>query len=307
MTDAVDVGLPEEILDSVPELRGRPRTVEPLPGGLTNVNYKVSTPAGRFVVRHFAEDTSALAIDRHQEHRNSVTAAAVGVGAPVVAFVPQHHVLVVGFIDGVTFDNSSFQVEGTIARVATAVRTLHSATPFANEFNMFRIQRFYQAIVLEHGYWLPPGYLDFAGQVERIERALNRDPAPLVPCNNDLLAGNFIDAGDRIRIIDYEYSGNNDACFELGNLATECGLSRSQLDELVTSYFGRPDPAKRARAELQALMSQYGWTLWGSIQAATSPIDYDFHAWGQQRYELAAATFTSDRFDRLLDQVAAPR
>ena len=46
--------------------------------------------------------------------------------------------------------------------------------------------------------------------------------AATVPCNNDLLAANFIDDGERIWLIDYEYSGNNDACFELGNIWGEC-------------------------------------------------------------------------------------
>ena len=42
-----------------------------------------------------------------------------------------------------------------------------------------------------------------------------------MPCNNDLLAANVIDAGDRVWLIDYEYSGNNDPFFELGNLWSE--------------------------------------------------------------------------------------
>ena len=61
-----------------------------------------------------------------------------------------------------------------------------------------------------------------------------------VPCNNDLLAGNFIEDGDRMWLIDYEYSGNNDPCFELGNIWSECRLSLDQLEELVTGYYGRP-------------------------------------------------------------------
>ena len=54
-----------------------------------------------------------------------------------------------------------------------------------------------------------------------------------MPCNNDLLAGNFIDDGGKIWLIDYEYSGNNDPCFELGNIWSEANLSLEQLEELV--------------------------------------------------------------------------
>ena len=101
-----------------------------------------------------------------------------------------------------------------------------------------------------------------------------------MPCNNDLLAANFIDDGDRAWLIDYEYSGNNDPCFELGNTATECDFSPEQVEAYVEAYFGSPTRADLARVRLQMLCSEYGWSLWGFIQAAASPIDYDFHGWG---------------------------
>ena len=78
----------------------------------------------------------------------------------------------------------------------------------------------------------------YAAQFAAIREALAADDTT-VPCNNDLLAANFVEDGDRVWLIDYEYSGNNDPCFELGNIWRECRLSLDQLDELVTSYYGR--------------------------------------------------------------------
>ncbi len=292
------------MLDSVDVLRGQPRTVEPLVGGLTNINFKVTTPDGCYVVRLSPDDTSALAIDRDQEYRNSVRAALAGVGAPVICYRPEHHILVVGYLDGVTFTNDSFTVAGNISRVADAVRRLHAAEPFDNEFNMFRIQKKYLSIVQTNGYRLPPDYLDYAPRIERIGHVLDSDPTTLVPCNNDLLAGNFIDCGDEIRLIDYEYSGNNDPCFELGNLWSECQLTLDQLEELVTGYYGQTLPHKIARAELQGIVARYGWTLWGSIQDAISAIDFDFWSWAMERYEAAARVLSSRRLDDLLQRVS---
>ena len=122
-------------------------------------------------------------------------------------------------------------------------------------------------------------------------------------CNNDLLAGNFIDDGDSVRLIDYEYAGNNDACFELGNIWSECHLTLEQLEYLVTAYHGRPLANRVARARLQGLMGQYGWTLWASIQEATSELDFEFWPWGMEKYERAVATFRGPELDRLLDAV----
>jgi thiamine kinase-like enzyme len=125
-----------------------------------------------------------------------------------------------------------------------------------------------------------------------------------VPCNNDLLAANFIDDGRSIWIIDYEYSGNNDPYFELGNIWSECHLSLGQLEELVTAYDGAFSRSRLARARLWGLMSQYGWTLWASIQDATSAIDFDFWSWGMEKYERAEATLGGADLEQLLSDAA---
>ena len=117
------------------------------------------------------------------------------------------------------------------------------------------------------------------------------------------LAANFIDDGDRIWLIDYELSGNNDPCFELGNIAAESNLDADALAALVTAYYGRPRRAMIARARLFGLVSMYGWTLWGAIQNGASPIEYDFWSWAMERFEGAAAGFTAAAYPRLLEEV----
>ena len=187
--------------------------------------------------------------------------------------------------------------------VAAACRRLHSAAPFRDDFNMFRIQHRYLGLVQERGFRLPDRYLEFEPQVRRIEAAMTVRDEGTVPCNNDLLAENFIDTGGAFRLIDYEYSGMNDACFELGNVWSESNLSLDQLDELVTHYYGRRLRNRIARARLWGLMSKYGWTLWASIQDGVSDIDFDFWSWGMEKYERAVAEFDGPDFDRLLDEV----
>jgi thiamine kinase-like enzyme len=168
---------------------------------------------------------------------------------------------------------------------------------------MFRIQQRYLAVTTERGFAVPAGYASLMPRLAEAEAALAVQDTGTVPCNNDLLAANFIDDGTRIWLIDYEYSGNNDPCFELGNIWGECGLSTEALAELVTQYYGRPLRSKIARAQLLGLVGKYGWTLWGAIQHASSPIDFDFWAWAMERYEAAAAGLTSTSFTRLLDDV----
>lgn len=296
-------------LDRLACLAGRSVAVSDLPGGLTNHNLRVTTtddgPPLDVVVRCSHGDPALLGIDRDAEHVNTVAAAAAGVGAPVVEYRPDLEILVIGFLEGRTLQNADFADADVLDRAATACRRLHAGPAFTGTFDMFARQAAYLATVQEHGFALPPSYDDHADAWADVRRALSAAPRPGVPCNNDLLAANFVDDGHAVRLIDYEYSGTGDACFELGNTSTECGFTPEQTEAWTAAYFGDPTPADLARVRLQALCSEYGWSLWGFIQAATSPVDFDFHGWGTQRYEKAAATFRGPDLAGLLEAVVA--
>jgi thiamine kinase-like enzyme len=297
----------EALLDRIPVLQGRPRTVAELPGGLTNQNLRVTTAGaygGDYVVRRFRGDAELLGIDRDAEHANTVAASQAGVGAPVVDYRPDLGVLVIGYIDGTTYDNDSFARPGVVGRVADACRRLHEGPRFTGDFDMFERQARYLRTVHDRGYPLYDGYERLGDRFRDVHMALAVRAEATVPCNNDLLAGNFVDDGDRLWLIDYEYAGNNDACFELGNISTECDLDDDQVEELCTAYHRTHRPSRLARVRLQALVSAYGWSLWGAIQSSASSLDFDFDGWGRERFEKAARGLTGDRFASLLEDVA---
>jgi thiamine kinase-like enzyme len=294
----------DALFDQTQSLAGKPRTICELSGGLTNRNYKVTTPDGSFVARISAGGSELLAIDRDCEYRNSLTAAAAGAGAPVVEYRPQDRLLVIGYIEGRTFDAADVAAAENLPRIAQACRRLHAGDRFGNDFDMFGIQRRYLSVARSRGFKIPAGYDDLEPQFTAAEKALAVRAEGTVPCNNDLLPANLIDGGERIWLIDYELSGNNDACFELGNIAAEAHLSQDALAGLVTAYYGRPRRSKIARAWLLGgLVGMYGWTLWGAIQNGASPIDYDFWSWAMERFEGAARGFTAASFSDLLEDV----
>jgi thiamine kinase-like enzyme len=292
----------EEVVAVVPELQ-EVEAVEPLTGGLTNTNYKVTSAAGCFVVRVFGKDTSLLAIDRENEVHNTIAAAETGVGPPFVASVPEHDALVLGYLEGEVMDAEKLRRGDRLVSIADACRRLHAGRRFLRDFDMFEIQPRYLAIVRERGFRLPDRYEDLEPQIRELEHALRRLPEETVPCNNDLLAENFIDVGAEMRLIDYEYSGNNEPSFELGNIWSESNLSLEQLQELVDAYWGRPLRNKVARARLWGLMARYGWTLWGSIQVGISDLDFDFWGWAMEKYERVVEELDGPEFGRLLRDV----
>jgi thiamine kinase-like enzyme len=292
----------EQVLDEVSQLAHPQRTVSRLTGGLTNSNYKVVTPAGSYHVRRWSDDTGLLAIDRDNEYENSVRAAQAGVGAEVFAYLPQHNTMVMEWIEGTTLNAAQLRHGRLLEQVAGACRRLHGAERFRDDFDMFEIQPGYLEIVRSRGFRLPERYEQFEPHVAAIRDAFAVRDEGTVPCNNDLLAENFMLTASGLRLIDYEYSGNNDACFELGNIWSESSLTLEQLEQLVGAYYGHAARHKVARARLWGLMSKYGWTLWASIQEGISEIDFDFWAWGLEKYDRAVAEFESPSFEQLLDE-----
>ena len=265
-----------------------------LSGGLTNRNIKVETERGDFVARISSNESALLSIDRANEFNNSTLAAECGVGAPVFDYKAEHGLLVIGFIEGKTYDGND--VANNASRIAESVKQLHSAKPFTLDFDMFKIQQGYLKIVTERGFRLPDGYLDFAQVKDDLQKAFEKTEGSRVPCNNDLLPANFIDDGKKVWLIDYEYSGNNDPCFELGNIWSESGQDISVLHDLIKGYYGSDRTDKFARAWLFSTLAKYGWTLWASIQSSISEIEFDFWEWGMTKYQDVQRDFGSKYF-----------
>jgi len=279
--------------------------IEPIAAGLTNQNFRVEVDGKPFFVRLPGSSTDLLAVDRENELYNTRAAAAAGVGPKVIHHDPESGALVLEWIDGLTMSNAAFAAPGTPARIAEALRRLHAGPRFSDAFDMFRLSEFYLGVVEERSIRIPDGYREELPKVALIEAALATHPRATVPCHNDLLAENYLDDGRRLWIVDYEYSGNNDPTFELGNTAQELGFDAARQQELCAAYFGEATPALLARMRLQMIMSDVGWTLWAAIQAAISSIDYDFWGWAEERWGRASTAFARDDFDDLLAEAVA--
>ena len=281
---------------------GQKVLVSRLSGGLTNENYLVEAAGQRYVMRIPGQSTELLAIDRANEVYNTKAAATTGIGPMVLEHVPSLDVLVLEFIPGTTMSAKTLQSKQMAARMASSFQRLHNAPRFLEDFNMFRLIEQYLGIVEAHQIASPAGYRDRLSDVAKIEKAVAAGALPAVPCHNDLLCENFIDDGSALRIVDYELSGNNDPCFDLGNTAQEAEFDQDLRAALCSAYFGRDDARQLARMNLFALMSDIGWTLWGAIQANISAVDFDFRGYYASRWARALDVLESDRFGLWLNE-----
>ncbi|HYK96746.1 MAG TPA: choline/ethanolamine kinase family protein [Candidatus Dormibacteraeota bacterium] len=284
--------------------------VSAIAAGLTNQNFRVEVDGTPFFVRLPGASTDLLAVDRANELHNTRAAAEAGVGPKVVAVDSASGAFALEWIEGRTMSNAAFVEPGTPARIAEALRRLHSGPRFRDDFDMVRLSAYYLRVADERSLRIPDGYREHMAAIPRIDAALAAHPLQTVPCHNDLLAENYLDDGARLWIVDYEYSGNNDPTFELGNTAQELQLDAGRQQELCAAYFGpdrfaREGHALLARMRLQMIMSDVGWTLWAAIQAAISRIDYDFWGWALERWGRASVAIDRADFEALLDAASA--
>jgi thiamine kinase-like enzyme len=293
----------EQVIAAIPEWAGRTVTAERIPAGLTNTNYRVEVDGAPRFVRIPGAATDLLAVDRGNELHNTRAAAEAGVAPRVLHVLPEWNVFVLDWLPGQTMSNETLAAPGMPARIAAALRQLHAGPRFRDDFDMFRLSERYLALVDERDIPIPAGYREQLRLIPLIETALAAHPPPLVPCHNDLLADNYIDDGERLWLVDWEYSGNNDPTFELGNTAQELGYDEGRIAEMCAAYFGEASPGVLARMHLQMIMSDVGWTLWAAIQARISTIDYDFTGWAEERWARAAAKLDGPEFGRWLDAV----
>jgi thiamine kinase-like enzyme len=289
------------VIAAIPDWAGAVVTAERIPAGLTNTNHRVEVNGTPYFVRIPGAATELLAVDRANELHNTKAAAEAGVAPRVVHELPEWGVFVLEWLPARTMSVGSLGDAGMPGHIAQVIRQLHAGPRFRDDFDMFRLSERYLALVDERRIDIPAGYREHLRQLPRIEAALAARPLPTVPCHNDLLADNYLDDGERLWLVDWEYSGNNDPTFELGNTCQELAYDEAQATELCAAYFGEASPALLARMHLQMIMSDVGWTLWAAIQARISTIDYDFTGWAEERWRRAQAALDGPGFEGWLE------
>jgi thiamine kinase-like enzyme len=273
-------------------------------GGLTNVNFRI----GEHVVRLPGAGTTEY-INRTTEEVAARSAAAAGVNAPVEYFDASDGLMITRFIDGATtMSAAAFTDLGAVGRAARVLRTLHTtAAPFASEFGLFTMIDEYKTLLATKGATLPDGYEAVQQQAEGVRAALEAAPVPMVPCHCDPLCENFLDTGERMMLIDYEYAGNNDPMWDLGDMSVEGGFSPEQDAALLNAYFdGDPPPGQVGRMVAYKAMCDLLWTLWGVLQHVNGNSAHDFWAYAVERFERCRKLMASAEFEQSIAAIVTP-
>ena len=278
--------------------------IERLEGGLTNVCYKVTVGNSAYVLRLAGEGTSGY-IDRSSEEHNTMVAAAAGVGAEVVHFDASDGMMLTRFVEGASVNVRGGFGPGAPARAARTLARVHGlGDVFNSRFDVFAAIARYLQLLREQGAHLPEGYGGARRDARAVRLALEASPAPLVPCHNDPWPGNLLDAGGRVYLIDWEYSGMNDAMWDLAGLSVEAGFGPWQDREMMEAYYEDiPSQALYSRLEVYKAMCDLHWSLWSFVRHKKDNPARDLWGYGLERLARANARMGSAGFGQHLDLV----
>jgi thiamine kinase-like enzyme len=276
----------------------RKAEIEELGGGITNRNFKVTVDGDAFVLRVGGKDTELLGIDRSVEHGASLVAAELGIGPEVARFVEAEGWLVTRFVDGRPLPPDEMRRPENIERAARALRRLHDGPSIPGRFDSFRVVEAYRETAKANGVHVPDVYGWAKEIADRIERTRGAEPER--PCHNDLLNANFIDEGDRLRIVDWEYAGMGDRFFDLANFSVNHELAGADNEALLAAYFGEIRREDVEALRLMRFMSDFREAMWGVVQQGISELDFDFVAYAHEHFARLERTAADRRFREAL-------
>jgi len=293
------------ILQRIPQFAtAKDLEIKELTGGITNKNYKITIDGESYVLRMGGNETKYLGIDRKVEYECSRLAAQIGIAPEPTAFLEPEGYIVARFISGKGIPVEEIGSEENITHVVESIKAYHALEFFPGSFSPFRVAEEYKKTALRFNVKLPAKmdwYLEKSHEIESAMYA--RESLALRPCHNDLLNGNFIDDGTRIRILDWEYAGMGDIFFDLGNFAIQHEFKDEQDEVLLKAYFGNPTDSKRAHQKLMKIMSDLREAMWAQVQIGVSQLDFDYEGYGQKYFDRFEASTSGGDYTNWLHAV----
>jgi thiamine kinase-like enzyme len=290
--------MPGDARERAARLRCWSGPVDPRPvgGGITNANFRVDDGGESFFVR-IGDDIPVHGVLRFNEAAASRAAHAAGLSPEVVHQEPG--ALVLRFVEARTLTPEDVRRPETLERILPLVKRCHRELPRhlrgpTLAFWVFHVVRDYGHTLGEDGSGRGAGLSRLLAAAEILERAIG--PVELVFGHNDLLAGNLLDDGRRLWLIDWDYAGWGSALFDLGGLASNNALAPDQEEWLLASYFERrPDDKLRRAYAAMKCASLLRESLWSMVSEIHSRLEFDYAAYTAENLA---------RFDRAYQEFA---
>ncbi len=271
----------EKEIQNLPCWNG-PIKIEPLSGGNTNQNFKVSDSKNVYVVRCCME-IPLLGISRQNEKLCSTLAFQAGLAPELLLF--QGAFQVTPFIQGCTFNDEMVKQPDNLERIAKTLKQLHSFREIIGEpvyFSVFQTINTYYSTANRLGVELP---LDIKELMLKVTQLADKmEPFYPTLCHNDMVAANVIDDKEQLWIVDWEYGGIGNSLFDLAGICANCSLTPEQESFFVSAYFGNNNEKALQDIRILKIASLLREALWSSVQTKLSDLDFDYFAYANEYY-----------------------
>lgn len=264
---------------SLPIWRGSV-SLAPLKGGVSNTSFTVTDATGKYVARVGA-DYPFHQVCREREAIAARAAFDAGLSPEVVYTGPG--IMVVRHLAARTYGECD--VRTNAARCVEIVRRCHRdmgrrISGQAAIFWVFQILRDY-AHTLEAGRHrhVPdlPRLMAIAGELEETQV-----PLPIVFGHHDLLPTNFMDDGERLWLIDWEYGAFGTAMFDLASIAANNSFDATGERLLLETYFDQTPSAALERAfyamKAASALREAVWGMVSELHLTAPGVDYVAYA-----------------------------
>ena len=246
-------------------------------GGMTNHSYKITRTDGmEYLVRIPGEGTEEM-INRLDERKSTELACELKIDSELLYFGDDGRKVMKFIHDPQPMNEEVMRRKENLLQAAEIFHRLHTCgVDTGVRFEVFEMAALYERIIREGGVAFYSDYEAVKQTVMDIKAAVDRGgEAPRVPCHNDSLMGNWVLDGDgKLYLIDWEYSGMNEAMWDLSCLSIEADYTPENDDQLLAAYYSRPATVEEKKRFIAAkLYVDYLWTLWGLTRV---PFDGDF-------------------------------
>ena len=255
-------------------------------GGMTNHSYKITRNDGEEYLVRIPGDGTEEMINRLDERKSTELGCRLGIDSPLLFFGDDGRKVMKFIHDPQEMNEEVMKKMENLRQAAAIFHKLHTCGEDTGvRFEVFEMADLYERIIRDGGVAFYEDYEEVKQTVMDIKAAVDAAGiAPRVPCHNDSLMGNWVLDGDgKLYLIDWEYSGMNEAMWDLSCLSIEADYSPELDNQLLEAYFGRPATVEEKKRFIAAKMYvDYLWTLWGLTRV---PFDGDFmQEYADRRY-----------------------
>ncbi|ATW23439.1 choline kinase family protein [Candidatus Formimonas warabiya] len=300
------IGYIYKMISSIPYFdEKRIQSIEPLPGGLTNSNYKVTIDNVAYAIRVAGAGTSQF-INRPAEHHNALLMADLGINCPIYYHNDVTGDQVAGYIDGKTLHIPDFH-DGThwLIETAKVIKAYHTCgQKLASKFDLIQEVENYAALVESKKLVTYEPNDTCWGKYLEIKAAYEKNPYEEKPCHNDTLPENWVVGEDKLYLIDWEYAGMNDANFDLAALSLENSLSKEEENVFLSEYYGGEISEENyGRVVINKYLCDYLWALWSVLQIDNGKPYDEYWPYGLNRFNRALAQIEDGSLDKAIKAI----